>query len=166
MRARDLAALAGALAIYDGIATWLLPLMTDLMSHVANLPFTPMVGWPLGRAGLWLGIGLGDLLLAAVFPLVMRKAFGRRAGVVALAMSLGVIGALLLSALPVLNRQDSRQTVFPVMVVLGPLILLHYFYWRWRRGQERTTWQYQQAEPALGNQYGRHQKVRGSTASA
>jgi hypothetical protein len=34
--------------------------------------------WPSG-ANQWLSGGLGDLLLAAVFPLVMRKAFGRTA---------------------------------------------------------------------------------------
>jgi hypothetical protein len=36
--------------------------------------------------------------------------------------------------------------IFPVMVVLGPLMMLQYAYWRHRR-QERTTWQYLQAEP-------------------
>src|SRR5262245_42477308 len=51
MQARDLAVLAGALAVYDGIATWLLPLMSDLLSRVAGLPFAPLVAWPLGRDG-------------------------------------------------------------------------------------------------------------------
>jgi hypothetical protein len=40
-----------------------------------------------------------------------------------------------------------RQGLFPVMVVLGPLMLLQYLYWRRRRGQERTMWQYLQEEP-------------------
>jgi hypothetical protein len=152
MQARDLAVLAGALAIYDAIASWLLPLMTDLFSRVANLAFTPLVAWPLGRARLWLGLGLGDLLIAAVFPLVMRKAFGRRAGIMALATSLGVIGALLVLTLPGLKELGSLQAGFPVMVALGPLIVLHYYYWRHRCGRERTTWQYQQAEPAIRHQ--------------
>jgi hypothetical protein len=33
------------------------------------------------------------------------------------------------------------------MVVLGPLMVLQYAYWRRRRGVEHTTWQYLQAEP-------------------
>jgi len=55
------------------------------------------------------------LLLAAVFPLVMHKAFGRTAGPVALLLAFAVIGMLL--ALPL-------QGLFPVMVVLGPLMIL------------------------------------------
>jgi len=39
------------------------------------------------------------------------------------------------------------------MVLLGPLIVLHYLYWRWRAGPERTTWQYQQAEPRRPTSY-------------
>ena len=51
-----------------------------------------------------MGIGIGDLLLAALFPLVMRKAFGRPAGVVALTTRLAVMGGLLSITLLTLNR--------------------------------------------------------------
>jgi hypothetical protein len=68
----------------------------------------------------------------------MRKAFGRPAGLAALLLALAAIGTLL--ALPL-------QGYFPVMVVLGPLMVLQYLYWRRRRGRERTTWQYLQEEP-------------------
>jgi hypothetical protein len=34
-----------------------------------------------------------------------------------------------------------------VMVVLGPLMVLHYAWWHWRQGTERTTRQYLRAEP-------------------
>jgi hypothetical protein len=37
----------------------------------------------------------------------------------------------------------------PAMVLLGPLMVLQYVYWTRRRGGERTTWQYQQAEPGV-----------------
>jgi hypothetical protein len=76
------------------------------------------------------------VLLATVFPLVMRKAFGCSAGMIALALA--AIGTLL--ALPL-------QGAFPVMVVLGPLMMLQYLFWRRRCGRERTTWQYLQEEP-------------------
>jgi hypothetical protein len=37
--------------------------------------------------------------------------------------------------------------LFPVMVVLGPLMVLQYAWWARRRGPERTTRQYLQVEP-------------------
>lgn len=85
-----------------------------------------------------MAIGLGDLLLAAVYPLALRKAFGRTAGLTGLVVALIVVGGLL--AMPLAGT-------FPVMVVLGPLMVLQYAWWIRRRGAERTTWQYLQAEP-------------------
>jgi hypothetical protein len=136
MKARDAALLGVFLALYDFIATAQLPLMSDLVARLSGLPLAPLVAWS-SEHTIW-GIGLGDLLLATVFPLVLRKAFGRPAGLTALVLALAAIGTLL--ALPL-------QGLFPVMVVLGPLMGLQYLYWRRRRGQERTSWQYLQQEP-------------------
>jgi hypothetical protein len=135
MKARDAAILGAFLAVYDLIATWQLPLMTDMISRLGALPLSPMVAWAVGdtERGLWVGIGLGDLLLASVFPLVMRKAFGRGAGVAAMGIALGAIAGI--TFLPI-------AAVFPAMIVLGPLMVLQYAYWRRRHGQERTTRQY------------------------
>ncbi len=152
MNARDVSILGGFLAVYDLTATWLLPLMLQMMTRLAGLPFSPMVGWSvegvggvgdggvagIGSSGLWVTIGLGDLLLAAVFPLVMRKAFGRAAGLAALLIALPVIAAIML--LPI-------AAIFPVMIVLGPLMIIQYAYWSRKCKQERTTWEYLQAEP-------------------
>jgi hypothetical protein len=136
MKARDAAILGAFLALYDFTATSRLPMMSDLVTRLSGLPLAPLVAWSSEHL-LW-GIGLGDLLLVSVSPLVMRKAFGRTAGLLALVLALAAIGTLLALAL---------QGLFPVMVVLGPLMVLQYLYWRWRRGQERTTWQYLQEEP-------------------
>jgi hypothetical protein len=141
MRARDLAILAGALAVYDFIATAQLPLMADLVGRVAELPFSPLVGWPSSTPGMWAAIGLGDLLLASAFPLVMRKTFGHGAGLVALVASLAALAALFALSL---------KGLFPVMVVLGPLMVAQYLFWRHNRGRERTTREYLQAEPRGG----------------
>jgi hypothetical protein len=138
MKARDAAILGGLLALYDFIATVQLPLMSELVARLSDLPLAPLVAW--SSENMMPSIGLGDLLLATVFPLVMRKAFGRPAGLVALVLTLAAIGILL--ALPL-------QGGFPLMVVLGPLMGLQYLYWRRRRGQERTTWYYLQEEPML-----------------
>ena len=77
MKARDVAVLGLGLTVYDFLFTTQLSLMADLFARLTTLPFAPIIAWPLANSHLWLGIGLGDLLLAAVFPLVMRKAFGR-----------------------------------------------------------------------------------------
>jgi hypothetical protein len=76
---------------------------------------------------------------------VLRKAFGRAAGVAALAIGLGALGVVL--ALPLLGVV---QVTFPIMIVLGPLMIGQYLYWRHQRGQEQTTRQYLQTEPLLG----------------
>jgi hypothetical protein len=148
MKARDLAVLAGGLAAYDFVATAQLPVTADLFARLAGLPFAPVVVWPVGPGGLWLGVGLGDLLLASVAPLVLRKAFGRAAGVAAASLSMGAIVVALALALPAAGAEAQvAGRPFPVMVVLGPLLVLQYLYWRRQRGPERTTWQYLQAEP-------------------
>jgi hypothetical protein len=137
MQARDAAILGAALAVYDFIFTVRMTFMSDLITRVADLPFAPVVAWPMA-GGQWSGIGLGDLLMAAVFPLVMRKGFGRTAGRWTMAIVIAALTIVL--ALPI-------QTAFPVMVVLGPLMVLQYAYWRHTRGPERTTCAYLQVEP-------------------
>jgi hypothetical protein len=142
MKARDAAILGAFLAIYDLIATSLLPLMNDLFTRLEGLPFAPELAWPINATGDWISLGLGDLVLATVFPLVMRKAFGRTAGVLAMTIGLGAISLLILSLISGL-----LVGTFPVMVVLGPLMVLQYGYWHRRQENERTTLQYLQAEP-------------------
>jgi len=88
---------------------------------------------------------MGDMLLATVFPLVMRKAFGRVAGLASLLGNLSMIVALI--TIMLLSR---LQILFPVMILLGPLSVLQYTYWHGRIGRERTTRQYLQAEPVPG----------------
>jgi hypothetical protein len=142
LRARDTAVLGGALAGYDLVATGLLPLTDALLARLAGLPLMPMVAWSAGD-GRWLGIGLGDLLLATVFPLVMRKAFGQLAGLTALLAGLaaiaGMFGVVTSGLLP---------GAVPAMVILGPLMVAQYALWSRRHGPERTTWQYRQGRAA------------------
>jgi hypothetical protein len=140
MEARDLVVLAGALALYDVTATSFLPLTDDLFHRLAQLPLSPMVAW--GSGSTQLGIGLGDLLLATVFPLTMRKAFGRAAGLLAAGLSMAAIAAMAAGV----DLAQVRVSI-PVMTALGPLMVLQYGFWIRRRGSERTTWQYHAAEP-------------------
>jgi hypothetical protein len=140
MKARDATVLAAALAAYDFVATSQLTLMTDLIDRLSEIPLVPFIAWREGDGAL--GIGLGDLLLAGVFPLVMRKAFGRRAATTALVVGVAVVGTVL-----GLIQTGVIDFTVPVMVVLGPLMVVQYAAWTRRHGHERTTWEYLRAEP-------------------
>jgi hypothetical protein len=156
MKARDVAILAGALAVYDLIVSWQFPVMVTLLERFSQLPLFPMVAWPIGAGGAVpagsggvlsriLGVGLGDVLLATVFPLAMRKAFGRAAGLVAMAVTLVAVVAAL-----VLLSAGLVTIGIPLMSFLGPLMVAQYVYWRRTRSGERTVAQYLQAEPWRG----------------
>ena len=67
---------------------------------------------------------------------------GRPAGLTDLVLGL----AAMASMMAVLALGWLHMNV-PTMVILGPLMVLQYLYWRRRAGPERTTWQYLQAEP-------------------
>jgi hypothetical protein len=134
MKARDAAIMGLCLAVYDLVATSIYSVTGSLIDRLAGLPFSPSLLWRDGQAAL--GIGLGDLFMCAVFPLVLRKAYGRAAGRTAAVISIAILAVLM--AFPVV-------AVFPVMVVLGPLIALQYFLWS-RRGRERTMAEYRSAE--------------------
>lgn len=149
MRARDLALLGAGLAIYDVVATALLPLTGELMARLAGLPLTPVVAWPTAASG-WLGLGLGDLLLATAGPLVFRKAFGRTAGRIAVVIALAAI------ALPMLLVLSGRYAgAFPVMVLLGPAMVAQYLFWLRANGRERTTAEYGRDEAGVEESRGR-----------
>jgi hypothetical protein len=136
MKARDVAVLAGALTFYDLVATSLLPLMSDLIWRLASIPFAPVIAW--GVEPDRLVVGLGDLLLVSVFPLAMRKAFGPPAGIAAMVMNLSTLAA----TMAFFQLAHVRATV--------PLMVVQYAYWRRKRGRERTTRQFLEAEPRKG----------------
>jgi len=142
MKAREVAILAGVLAVYDVIATWHLTVMTDVFTRLSQLPLVPVMAWGLSDSQTSLRLGLGDLLLLTVAPLVLRKAFGRRAGLVALGS-----GLLLFAALLTLLTTRVVTVSIPVMALLGPLIIGQYWYWRRSQGPERTTREYLRVEP-------------------
>jgi hypothetical protein len=144
MSARAITVLGAALIGYDYIATSLLGQMGALMGRLAALPLTPIVAWPT-PSGQWVGIGVGDVLLLTAFPLVMRKAYGRQAGLLALGLGLATIAATLLALI-----HRGAVAIFPLMTALGPLMLLQDACWRRRRGRERTTYEFRRAEPLRG----------------
>jgi hypothetical protein len=119
MKARDAAILASLLILYDFIATTQHSLMNDLFAQAQTLPLAPLISW--SQREHYAAIGLGDVLMVTVFPLTMRKGFGTRAGVIALGV--GLTAVIWLSVLPI-------KGIFPVMALLGPLIVAQYLFWR------------------------------------
>jgi hypothetical protein len=134
MKARDAAVMAALLILYDFIATSQHLLMSDLFARLQTLPLAPVIVWT--QSGQHAAIGLGDLLMLTVFPLTMHKGFGTRAGLVALITGLVSVAALALLQL---------AGIFPVMVVLSPLIVVQYLVWR-RYAPERSMKAMRQAQ--------------------
>ncbi|MGW6240436.1 hypothetical protein [Streptomyces sp. NPDC055094] len=72
---------AGLLCCYDLVATGLTSVMDRFAAQVMGLPFAPLLAVTQDRPPV--ALGLGDLLLLVLFPLVALKAFGRAAGLLA-----------------------------------------------------------------------------------
>jgi hypothetical protein len=142
MKARDLGIFAAALTVYDIVVTWQFTIMLDLIVQLSQLPLFPMVAWGLDDVADTALMGIGDLLMVTLAPLVLRKAYGRTAGLVAVVTCTGTICAVL-----VLLATEVLGHTIPVMAFLGPVIALQCLYWRKARGDERTTRQYLLAEP-------------------
>lgn len=142
MKARDVAVLATALTVYDVIATWHLTVMTDVIERLSQLPLVPVVAWGLSDPQTSLRLGIGDLILLTVGPLVFRKAYGRKAGLFALGSGLVVVAAIL-----ALLTTAVVPVSIPVMAALGPVLVGQYWYWRRVHGAERTTTEYLLCEP-------------------
>ncbi|MEV0316959.1 hypothetical protein ACIBKX_31990 [Streptomyces sp. NPDC050658] len=142
LKAAHAAVFAAVFTFYDALATWQFNVMFELIVKLTKLPLFPLVGWGLTEVRDSFLIGLGDLLLVSLFPLVMRKAYGRKAALCALLTGLATTALVL-----VLIAEDTIGHTIPVMVFLGPVIVAQYLYWRLTRGVERPTRQYLRAEP-------------------
>lgn len=134
MRGRHLIVVAVALTVYDTVATALFPITFNLFTHLGAGPFAPFLAWWSGIHGVI--IGLGDLLVATLFVIVVEKGFGSRAAMAAfasVAITIGIMAALAVT--------DTVRGVAPSMWVLGPVIVAHTAYLT-RRRAERTVAQY------------------------
>lgn len=138
MRLRHVAWFALLLAGYDVLFTTVLPVNSHLAEEFLGWPLDPSVGM---RVGLYNAtIGLGDLLVYALFLLAAFKAYGRVAGRIAMVLIV-VFGAAAPSVAPLLL--DSFLTartdlVVPAQTLFGPAAFVTYLWLRRRYGQERT----------------------------
>jgi hypothetical protein len=131
LKARDAVILSILLAIFDLFATVLSPLTFTMFARLQSVPLTPALAWT--SNGSILGGGLGDFLLVTVFSLSMEKAFGHKASIISMLLSMLVIATLLLIDQP-----------WPGMIFLAPLMLGQYLFWRGWSHQERAMQHYLQ----------------------
>ncbi|MBD0690960.1 hypothetical protein, partial [Streptomyces sp. CBMA123] len=141
LRAGHTAALAAALTGYDLAATTLTDTTARFFEQVRDRPFAPMLALTGGPQPV--AVGLGDLLLLVLFPLVAAKAYGRTA-----AWTAALAGLLVTSAVSACFALGVLSTGFPLLTALGPLIVAQHLHWRRRSGGERTTAQWREGRSA------------------
>ncbi|HUZ39076.1 MAG TPA: hypothetical protein VMV17_22355 [Streptosporangiaceae bacterium] len=146
MTACQVAGIAAVLTVYDLTATWLTSLTQRFLAQVATAPFAPLLAVTGGRHPA--GLGLGDCLVLSLWPLVLAKAYGRRA-----AWAGAVLGVLVmvLIELAFIYHWVSEYRIVPVLTILGPLIIIQYLVMRRWHGKERRTWQWREATVPIHN---------------
>ncbi|RGD56504.1 hypothetical protein DR950_00690 [Kitasatospora xanthocidica] len=140
LRSGHTAALAAVLTGYDLAATTLTATTTRFFEQVQDRPFAPLLALTGGPAPV--AVGLGDLLLLVLYPLVAAKAHGRTAATVA-----ALVGLLTTSTVSACFAAGWLTSGFPLLTALGPLIVAQHLYWRRRTGGERTTAQWREGHP-------------------
>jgi hypothetical protein len=118
------AGLAAALVVYDTAATGLTSVTADFVHMVNGIPFAPMLAARYEPEPIMLG--LGDTLMLTLWPLVAIKAYGRLAGICAIAIDVAVLAAMFA------GFASGLITTVPVLTPLGVLIVAQYLYWRRR----------------------------------
>ncbi|HEV3171708.1 MAG TPA: hypothetical protein VGZ32_15260 [Actinocrinis sp.] len=138
MKLRHVAWFALLLAGYDLAFTAVVPVTNDLAQEFLGFPLDPSMGMRMGFDNA--SIGLGDLLVYALFTVAAYKAYGRVGASTALGL-VAVFGAALPALAPLLiNFVDARTDVLvPAQTWFGPAAFLGYRWLRHRYGRERTT---------------------------
>jgi hypothetical protein len=142
MRLQHVCYFAMLLAAYDAVFTLVWPVTNELTERFLGFPLDPSMGT---RVGIYnASIGIGDLLVYALFVTAAAKAYGHRALRAALTIAV-VFGAAAPSLAPLLFRQliDARtDLVVPAQTLFGPAAFSYYYWARRRYGNERTTGQF------------------------
>ncbi len=141
MKLRHVAWFALALGGYDVIFSTAIPLTNKLVEDFLGNPLDPSLGMRFGIANY--SIGIGDLLIFAMFAVAAYKAYGRPAARLALGLVV-VFGACVPSFVPlVINFIDARtDVVVPAQAFFGPAVFLCYLWLKHRYGRERTMAEY------------------------
>jgi hypothetical protein len=142
MRLQHVCYFAMLLAGYDAVFTLVWPVTNELTERFLGYPLDPSMGT---RVGIYnASIGIGDLLVYALFVCAAVKAYGPRTLRAALTIA-AVFGAAAPSLAPLLFRQliDARtDLVVPAQTLFGPAAFTYYLWARHRYGAERSTGQF------------------------
>jgi hypothetical protein len=137
MRLSHVAWFALGLAVYDETFTTTVPITNALVEQFLGYPLDPSFGmrWGFDNAA----VGLGDLLVYALFAAAALKAYGRDAARLAVTVVIS-FGAVLPAVMPLLiNYVDARtDTLVPAQFWFGPAAYATYRWLRHRYGAERT----------------------------
>lgn len=137
MKLRHVAWFSLVLGGYDLIFTTTVPVTQALVEEFLGYPLDPAIGmrWGFDNAT----VGLGDLLIYALFLLGCFKAYGRSAGRVAMAVIV-VFGGAVPALVPLLiNFIDARtDTLVPAQTWFGPAAFVTYQLLKRKYGRERT----------------------------
>jgi hypothetical protein len=138
MRLKHVAWFALALAGYDAVFTLIWPVTNTLAERFLGFPLDPSFGFRMNVYNA--SIGIGDLLVYALFLVAAYKAYGK--SVVPLVMTVVVVfGAVVPSLAPLLFRVliDARtDLVVPAQTAFGPVAFACYLYLKRKHGTERT----------------------------
>jgi hypothetical protein len=147
MKLRHVAWLALALGVYDLIFSSVYPLTNKLVQEFLGAPLDPSMGMRFGLDNF--AIGIGDVLIFALFTVVVYKAYGAHAARIAFGLVVA-FGTIVPSLVPlVINFVDARFDVLvPAQTFFGPAAFLCYLWMRRHYGRERTMAEYLAGEAA------------------
>lgn len=129
------------LAVYDVFSSLVINVTAVLVSNFLGQPLDPMFGMRFGLNNY--AIGIGDLLLYAVFTIACYKAYGKVAARLAVGISIFFGAAVPPFAGYLLTLTDFRQDILvPSQAFFAPAALLAYLWMRRRYGRERTMGEY------------------------
>ncbi|MEV3853264.1 hypothetical protein AB0J38_02945 [Streptomyces sp. NPDC050095] len=132
---RHVSRFALALAVYDLFFATVVPMTQRLLNAVQGYAFAPSVGIRIGDLGAV--VGMGDLLVYALYTTIAYKAYGRRGLATALVL-VAVFGGLLPPLTPLLVESVTGDlpTLIPAQIFFGPAAFVGYLVLR-RTGPER-----------------------------
>jgi hypothetical protein len=151
MRLSQVAWLSLILAFYDAFFVLVIPVSPHLADRFHGQALDAALGWIMGPYSS--NIGIGDLLIFALFLISACKGFGRK-GVFASVAIIAIFGALLpsLSSVIILPFVHAGNGfTIPVQTFLGPAALLTYSLLR-RSGKERSIGHWWSAQAAQGHE--------------
>ncbi|MGW0883881.1 hypothetical protein [Streptomyces sp. NPDC002671] len=135
LKLRYVSRFALALAVYDLFFATAVPLTQKLFGAVQGYAFAPSAGVRIGEFGAVLG--MGDLLVYALFTTVAYKAYGRQGLTLALCL-VAVFGALAPTLTPITVEALTGHLpeIVPAQIFFGPAAFFGYLVLR-RSGPER-----------------------------